>query len=382
MYTRNLSISNDWSYFLFGPRGVGKSTWLRATYPKAIYIDLLESQIYQKLLASPWLLSEYFPKNWSDFVIIDEVQRIPELLNEVHRLIENDKIKFILTGSSARKLRRGGVNLLAGRALNYKMGPLMAEEAGEDFDLKSAISFGMLPQVFNLKNNEEKIRYLSAYIETYLKEEVMTEGMMRNLSSFARFLEVASFSVGSVLNMAEVARETMVSRKVVESYFEILDDLMLGIQIPAFTKRAKREMVLKPKYYFFDTGVYLAIRPKHVLDTESEIGGAALENLFLQHMLALVTNEVDRYDISYYRTVSGSEVDFVVQSKNKLMAFEIKNSARYSSNWLRGLKQFGRDYPKADLFLLYTGREKMYVGNIQIIPVDEFLKDIRKIVLK
>ncbi len=381
MYTRNIVLPTKKSFFLFGPRGVGKSTLVRATYPKATIIDLLDSRTYQRLLADPGALIELIPKNANEYTIIDEVQRVPELLNEVHRLIENNKHKFVLTGSSARKLRRGGVNLLAGRALTYRLYPLSAEEVGSSFDLTQAIKYGMLPEVINSTTEEEKNRYLLSYIETYLKEEIMAEGLTRNLAGFARFLQVASFSVGSVLNISEIAREVMIERKVVENYFSILDDLMLGIRIPVFTKRAKRELVAKPKFYFFDTGVYQTLRPQSVLDSESEVGGAALESLFLQIYLATVANEVDKFEISYFRTVAGSEVDFVIHGKDKLIAIEIKNSHRYNSSWLRGLRQFGKDYPEAKLQLLYTGRERMYVGDIEVIPVAEYLMQMSKMLL-
>ena len=355
---------------------MGKSTWIRLKYPEARYLDLLDSHIYTQLLTNPGELVDFIPTNWQKYVIIDEVQRVPELLNEVHRLIENNKYKFILTGSSARKLRRGGVNLLAGRALNYRMYPLTTEEVGGKFDLSQAIKYGMLPEIWNLETDEERKRYLGAYIEMYLKEEVMAEGLTRNLSAFARFLQVASFSVGSVLNVSGVARESMIERKVVESYFEILEDLMLGVRIPVFRKRARRELSIKPKFYFFDTGVYQTLRPHNILDSEQELGGAALENLFLQNLLAITTNEVEKYEVSYFRTVAGSEVDFVVCGKGKLIAYEIKNSPRYNSGWLRGLKQFEKDYPEAELYLLYTGREKLYVGKVQVMPIGEYLREM------
>lgn len=377
MYTRNLVLPTNKSYFLFGPRGVGKSTLVRARHPNARIVDLLDSRTYQHLLADPGALVDLIPKNSNEYVIIDEVQRVPDLLNEVHRLIENKKIKFVLTGSSARKLRRGGANLLAGRALTYRLYALTAEEVVSDFDLAQAVKYGMLPEVLNSTTDEEKTRYLLSYIETYLKEEIMAEGLTRNLAGFARFLQVASFSVGSILNVSEIAREIMIDRKVVENYFSILDDLMLGIRIPVFTKRAKRKLVAKPKFYLFDTGVYQSLRPRNILDSESEVGGAALENLFLQNYLATVANEVDKFEISYFRTVAGSEVDFVIHGKNRLLAIEIKNSHRYNSSWLRGLKQFGKDYPEAKLLLLYTGRERMYVENIEIIPVVEYLVQMR-----
>jgi len=379
MFIRKISLPSEKSFFLFGPRGVGKSTLIKERYPTAIYLDLLDSRTYQRLLADPGSLIEYIPSDWRDYVVIDEVQKVPILLDEVHRLIESKHYKFILTGSSARKLRRGGVNLLAGRALNYRLFPLVAEEVKDVFELSRALKYGMLPEVVNTENEELKERYLLAYIDNYLKEEVLAEGLTRNLSAFARFLQVASFSVGGVLNISEVAREVGIERKVVQSYFEILEDLMLGIRIPIFSRRAKRELVTKPKFYFFDTGVYQTLRPRSILDTGNEVGGAALENLFLQHLLAVTTNEVERYEIGYWRTVAGREIDFVVHRGNKIWAFEVKSNPRFSKSWVRGLTQFGLDYPEAQQYLLYTGREKLYVGKTKIMPIGEFLPNLSSI---
>jgi uncharacterized protein len=376
MFARNINLPTTKSFFLFGPRGVGKSTLVRKRYPKSVYIDLLDSRTYQRLLADPGALVEYIPQQWHDFIIIDEVQKVPQLLDEVHRLIENSGFKFILTGSSARKLRREGVNLLAGRALNYRLFPLTAEELGSDFELAKAINYGTLPEVINLTDEEIRARYLLSYVDNYLKEEVAAEGLTRNLSAFARFLQVASFSVGQVVNMAEIAREVGIERKVVQSYFEILDDLMLGVRVPIFSNRAKRELVVKPKFYYFDTGIYQTLRPRSVLDTDREIGGAALENLFLQHLLAATANEVQKYEVCYWRTVSGREVDFVLHGGNRLLAFEIKSNPRFSKSWLKGLKEFGRDYKEAELFLLYTGREKLYFDKIQVLPITEYLSKL------
>ncbi len=189
------------SFFLFGPRGTGKTTWVRRTFPQAIYIDLLEAELFTRLMANPQRLESLIPIGHRDWVVIDEIQRIPDLLSEVHRLIETRKYKFALTGSSARKLRRGGINLLGGRARTLAMHPLSAAELGRDFDLEHSLRFGQLPSVYS---DSEPERYLAGYVKTYLEEEVRQEGLTRNLSAFARFLEAASFSQGAVLNISEV----------------------------------------------------------------------------------------------------------------------------------------------------------------------------------
>jgi len=212
------------------------------------------------------------PPDFSDFIIIDEIQRVPELLNEVHRLIESPAHhKFILTGSSARKLRRQGINLLAGRAYLYHSYPLTAKELGKDFNLKKALKYGTLPAAYTAEN---PTAYLQSYLSTYLEQEIIQEGMTRQLSAFYRFLQIASFSQGSIINTSAIAREVGIDRKVVENYFSILIDLLVGVMLLPFTRRAKRRLVTKPKFYFIDSGLYREARPQGYLDTENELGRA------------------------------------------------------------------------------------------------------------
>ena len=216
MYSRILNPPSNKSFFLFGPRGTGKSSWVKGKFPVALYLDLLESEVHNDLLAHPQRLEKMIPAGFNDWIILDEVQKIPELLDEVHRLIEKHRYKFVLTGSSARKLRKKGVNLLAGRALTYHMHPLTTAELGGDFRLDHSLAFGHLPCAYT--ENDPK-RYLDSYVKTYLLEEVQQEGLTRNLGAFSRFLEAASFSQGSALNISSVARDCAVERKVVENYF-------------------------------------------------------------------------------------------------------------------------------------------------------------------
>ena len=309
MYSRLIKFPAQKSFFLFGPRGTGKTTWIRKNFPNALYFDLLDPEIYTDFLARPAHLETYSEKEKFDWIIIDEVQRVPELLNEVHRLIEAKHYKFVLTGSSARKLRRGGQNLLAGRALTYYMYPLTAVELGDDFNLETVLDYGALPSIFS---EPDKKKYLESYVKTYLYEEVLQEGMTRNLSAFARFLETASFSQGSVLNVSEVAREAMVERKVIENYFTILEDLLVATRIPVFTKRAKRKMVTHHKFYFFDAGIYRTIRPMGPLDNPEGVSGISIETLFLQNLQAINDYYDFGYKIYYYRTALGVEVDFIL----------------------------------------------------------------------
>lgn len=361
------------SFFLFGPRGTGKTYWIKHSLPGAIYIDLLNMEVYALLLSDPHRLVDFIPKDYHGWIVVDEVQRIPDLLNEVHRLIEQDHHIFVLTGSSARSLRKKGVNLLAGRALVYHMYPLVAQEIGKKFDLAKVLSYGLLPAILS---EPDPAAYLKSYVTAYLREEVMQEGLTRKLSVFTRFLEVASFSQGQVLNMSAIAREIGTSQKNVSNYFDILDDLLLGYRLPIFSKRAKRQMVQHPKFYYFDVGVYKALRPKNMLDVQSEIDGAALETAFLQSLRAINDYYELDYQIYYWRTTSGVEVDFIIYGAKGFFAFEIKRAKVASRIDAKGLLSFQKDYPKAKLYLIYGGERKYYFGDVKVVPMTDMLFEL------
>jgi len=365
MYPRLLQPPPKQSFFLFGPRGVGKTAWAHQQFPDALFFDLLDHQTYTQLLAAPQRLGDRIPQGHKGWVVVDEVQRVPELLNEVHRLIESRRLRFVLTGSSARKLRRRGVNLLAGRALTRRMHPLTALELGKDFDLKRALRWGCLPLACTSENPQD---YVNSYAASYLREEVQQEGFARNISAFGRFLEAASFSQGSVLNMAAVARECAVSAKVVEDYFSILEDLLIAVRLPVFTKRAKRRLIAHPKFFYFDAGVYQAIRPRGPLDAPEQIHGAALETVFLQQARALNDYLDLGYRLHYWRTATGEEVDFVLYGKRGLRAFEVKMAHRVRPDDLRGLLRFREDFPQAKAHLLYLGNRRWHDRGVDVLP--------------
>lgn len=376
MYSRLIKLPKKQSFFLFGPRGSGKTTLVKTVYPQALYLDLLEAEVFNNLLANPQRLENYIPKNFHDFIILDEIQRVPELLNEIHRLIEKSNHRFILTGSSARKLRKGGQNLLAGRALTYFLHPLTACELAADFNLSHSLKYGQLPLAYQ---SENPAKYLESYVKTYLEQEVLQEGLTRNLSAFARFLEIASFSQGSVLNTSAVARESAIERKVVENYFSILEDLLIGYKLPPFTKRAKRRLVAHPKFYFFDTGIYRAIRPMGPLDMPEEAEGIAFESLLFQDILAVNDSLNLGYKPYYYRTATGIEVDFITYGKRGIRAFEAKRTRRISSTDMKGLQHFFREYPTAKCFFIYGGQRIMRERNIEILPLEYTLKNLPKL---
>jgi uncharacterized protein len=375
VYSRTLKAPES-SFFLFGPRGTGKSTWLRSALPHAFTLDLLHAATFNELLADPSRLEARIPKNWQDFVVIDEVQKAPALLDEVHRLITKRGFRFALTGSSARKLRREGVNLLAGRARTLAMHPLTTGELAEDHDLKRSLLVGRLPEAYQAKDAAD---FLASYVQTYLREEIQQEGLVRNLAGFARFQEAMSFSQGALLNLSEIARTSSVERKVVENYVSILEDLMLGHRLFAFTKRAKREQVSHPKFYFFDVGVYRAIRPRGPLDSEAEAEGPALETLIYQELRALNDALKLRYAIHFWRTPKGDEVDFVLYGEHGFLAIEVKRSARVREEDFRGLACFGADYPKAQRLLVYGGERDYVQDGIRVVPVGWFLDNLQSL---
>jgi len=361
------------SFFLFGPRGCGKSTWIAQMVKNALIIDLLHTESYRLLLANPSRLENMIASQHDNWVVIDEIQKVPELLNEVHRLIASHKTRFILTGSSARKLRKEAHNLLAGRARRYYMHPLTSTELAETFDLEKALTVGLLPEAYT---SHDPIQFLDSYLNTYLREEVLQEGLSRNLSAFSSFLEAASFSQGAVLNVSEVARDCGLGRVTVENYFSLLEDLLIAVRIPVFTKRSKRKLISQKKFYFFDCGVYRHIRPKGILDSVSEIGGITLETLIFQQIRAQNDYLEKGYQIFYWRTKHGVEVDFILYGPNGFMAIEVKLSKNLSSKDFNGLRHFKEDYPEVRLYLIYGGNRKEKHGDILVLPIRDFLNEL------
>ena len=365
------------SFFLFGPRGTGKSTWLRQNYPDALYVDLLDPEVFRSYLARPERLREVIEANrLKSRIIIDEIQKAPTLLDVVHQILEDTRRRppqFILTCSSSRKLRRSGIDLLAGRALLKTLHPFMACELGAHFDLTQAMQLGMLPLVLASPEPHETLK---AYIALYMREEVQSEGIVRNVGNFSRFLEAISLSHGSLLNISEVARECQVGRKTAEGFVQILEDLLLGFLVPVFTRRARRQLVQHPKFYYMDAGVFRSIRPRGPLDSPYETGGLSLEGLVAQHLRAWIAYSKEVLQLSYWRTRAGSEVDFVVYGGETLAAIEVKSSKSVFSQDLRPLCAFLEDYPQAQAYLLYRGRERLKMGSVLCLPCDEFLRQL------
>jgi predicted AAA+ superfamily ATPase len=372
---RRFLRSPDGSFFLFGPRGTGKSTWLQATLPDALRVDLLDPESQRLYQARPERLRELVaghPK--ARDIVIDEIQKVPSLLDVVHQLVEADRGKrFILTGSSARKLRRGAANLLAGRLVQAEMHPFMAAEVGDAFSLRRALTIGLVPLVWMAPDPAATLR---AYASLYLREEVQAEALVRDIGGFARFLEAISFSHGSLLNLAEVARECQVGRKTVEGYLGILEDLLLSFRVPVFTRRAQRHLVAHDKFYYFDAGVFRSLRPAGPLDRPEEIEGLALEGLVAQHLRAWMAYRSVGERLYYWRTKAGNEVDFVVYGPDIFAAWEVKRAARVQGADLRSLKAFREDYPEARLELLYLGKDRLEIDGIAVTPCETFLRQL------
>jgi predicted AAA+ superfamily ATPase len=362
-------------FFLLGPRGTGKTAWCREQFKNALRIDLLDAAVLREYSSQPERLISLVEANpGKKQIVIDEIQKLPELLDAVHLLIERKTgHQFVLTGSSARKLRRQSTNLLGGRALQRHLHPYMAAELGSRFDLQRALKQGLLPVVWASSEPEET---LQAYNGLYLREEVQMEGLVRNVGDFARFLETMSFAHASVINFSNIARESHINRKTVENFAQILEDLLLGFQLDVFSKRAKRGLATHPKFYFFDTGIFRANRPRGPLDSQSELNGLALEGLVAQHLHAWCAYTSDSHQLYYWHTRTGVEVDFVIYGPSGLYAIEVKNANRIRPEDLKGLTAFADDYPQSRRYFLYRGQERQLINGTLCMPCTEFLSQL------
>jgi len=364
------------SYFLFGPRGTGKSTWLKQLSCETLRVDLLNRETFRLYAAHPERLRDRVAALPAPtHIILDEVQKIPELLDVVHQLMEEKQNHtFILTGSSARKLKRSGVDLLAGRAALTTLHPFMAAELGDRFDMETALETGLVPVIHSAAAPRAA---RSAYLGLYLEQEVKAEALVRDVGAFSRFLEAISFSHASMLNITGVARECQVNRNTVQGYVEVLEDLLLGFRVSVFTRRAKRHLVEHPKFYFFDAGVFRSVRPRGPLDAPEEMAGTALEGLVAQHLRAWIAYS-NRNDIRlhYWRTKSGVEVDFVLYGEDTLCAIEVKNARHVFRADVKPLRAFREDYPQSTVCLLYRGHERLMIDGVLCIPCEEFLRQL------
>lgn len=372
----------DISFFLFGPRGVGKSTWFKQVLPNAIYFDLLDSSLYLELSQNPHKI-EAMAGNLKkgDWVIVDEIQKIPALLDEIHRLIETRKWRFAMCGSSARKLRRAGVNLLAGRAITINLESFVSAELDKLYNIDSAIKFGTLPLIqFNTSNVPD---ILNAYMNTYIKEEIKEEGIIRNLPPFLRFLEIAGLLNGQVVNAQNIAREASIPRSTVDVYFSILQDTLLGHFLPAYQPKLKVRERTHPKFYWFDTGVARAAAGLLYEQVDRSWDGIALETL-IYHELRVYNHAKKKHrNIFYYRTPGGIEIDFVIEthkrtqfSKPDIICIEVKSSDKWQKSYEKSLLSVkeSNNINVEHMYGVYLGLRAYYYKNLTILSVQEFLK--------
>jgi len=344
MFKRTLQLPRPGTetFFLWGPRQTGKTTLLKATYPDALWIDLLMAEEYRRYLQNPELLRGELVANKSiRQVVIDEVQKVPQLLDEAHWLHENRDIRFALCGSSARKVKRGQANLLGGRAVRYELHGLIAAEIGRDFSLDRMLNHGTLPSIYL---SDRPQRLLNAYVADYLKEEVAAEGLVRNLPIFSQFLNVASLSDTELVNFSTIARDCGVSSHTIKGYFQILEDTLLGQWLPAYTRRPKRRVIAAPKFYFSDIGIVNQLARRGELRPGSELYGKAFENWVFHELGAHNAYAESFATLSYWRLASGIEVDFIVNDMQ--VAIEAKATAKITADHLKGLRSLAEDHPR------------------------------------
>jgi uncharacterized protein len=361
------------SAFLWGPRKTGKSTFLRETFPGSLSYDLLQTDLFLEFVKRPSLLREQLlavsPRQLKEPVIIDEVQKVPQLLDEIHWLIENKGLHFILCGSSARKLKRGKANLLGGRAWRYEMHPLVSAEVA-DLDLRRALNRGMIPAHYI---QAEYQKSLQAYVRDYLKEEVFDEGLTRNIPAFSRFFDAMGYSHGDLTNYANIARDCGVDAKTVKEYYQILVDTLLGTMIEPYKKRQDRNVIMRAgKFYLFDVGVAGALTHRQIPQEKGEQFGKAMEHFILMELLAHRAYREMNYDVNFWRTKSGLEVDFILGQGE--VAIEIKGANRVDIPDLRPLRTFIREYRPARAYVVCNeGTARLY-EEIRILPWRDFLK--------
>jgi uncharacterized protein len=379
VFTRTLRLPppNRESFFLWGPRQTGKSTLLRQSYPDAVWVDLLKADEYRRYLERPELLREELDAApGRRQVVIDEVQKVPALLDEVHWLHENRGIRFALCGSSARKVRRGQANLLGGRAVRYELHGLTAAEIGPSFDLPRLLNHGYLPSHYTAERPD---RLLAAYVGDYLKEEIAAEGLVRKLPMFSAFLTAAALSDASLVNFANIARDCGVSSHTVKDYFAILEDTLIGHWLPSYTKRPKRRVIGAPKFYLADVGVVNHLARRRELEAGGELFGRAFEHWVLHELLAARAYHRPDAELSYWRLASGIEVDFVLGDMT--IAIEAKASAKITDHHLAGLRHLRTDHPKARLVVIcLEPKRRRTADGIEVLPAATFAGEVESLI--
>jgi predicted AAA+ superfamily ATPase len=367
-----MTLPKRQSAFLWGPRKTGKTSFLRTTFPDSLNFDLLRSDVHLDFLRRPSLFREQViaapASTLRAPIIVDEIQKVPALLDEIHSLIEDKGLRFILSGSNARKVKRGRANLLGGRAWRFEMHPLVSAEV-PDLELLRALNHGLLPAHYL---QDEYRRSLDAYVRDYLREEIFEEGLARNVPAFSRFFDAMSYSHGELTNYANIARDCGVDSKTVKEYYQILVDTLLGTMLEPFSRRKGRQVITKAaKFYLFDVGVAGAVTRRHLTEPRGEGFGRALEHLILMELLAHRSYEGLGYDVHFWRTKTGLEVDFVLGRGE--VAIEVKGSSRVDSAEFRPLEAFIEEHrPRKTILVCNESRPRIH-GRVQVLPWREFL---------
>ncbi len=375
MYFKRILSPPNKNFFLFGPRGTGKTHWLNEHFNQnGLYLDLLKSSQFIEAKNNPEFLSKKIASGKFEWVIIDEIQKVPSLLDEVHSIMNrNQKIKFALTGSSARKLKKAEANLLGGRAQNRLFFPLTSQELNYSVKVEEILKWGLLPQVINEKSNEDKYEFLFSYYESYLKEEIQQEALVRNLDSFMRFLNIASNMNGQILSISNIAKDCGVARTTVEGYYSILVDTLIGFKVPAWTPKFKVKEILHPKFYFFDTGIVRTLRGSVKNDFEQYEEGYLFETLVLHELRAY--NSYSRTNgLIYYWGTPTSEVDFIwIRGKEKI-GIEVKSAKKWKSEYGKTLKELKKNNIVDTIIGVYLGDEEYFEGDLRIMSYLSFCK--------
>lgn len=377
MYKRILNLPKNQSFLLLGPRQTGKTTLLKKLFPRAYWIDFLKSEIYRRYAAYPEALrQEVISDPTIKQVVIDEVQRLPHVLDEVHWLIENKKVMFGLCGSSARKLKRQGVNRLGGRALRYELSGLTSKEVGKTFDLKRMLNYGYLPSIYLHKHPQKA---LETYVSDYLKEEIAQEALVKKLLPFSQFLEKAALSDTEMVQYSNFARDCGVSDNTIREYFEILQDTLIGQWVHGYRKRLKRRHIFKPKFYFADVGVVNFLAKRKSLQPKSFGWGKAFENWVFHELICLKKYKSLFDDIFYWRLSNGSgEVDFIIDDMR--LAIEAKAVEFVHSDHLKGLRQLSRECPiHKKVIISLDQKKRQTTDDILILPYQNFTKEIEEL---
>ena len=385
MFQRSVKIPKSNSFFLFGARGTGKSTLLRLHFPQesSLWVNLLDLDVEARLARDPMTLQREvlsLPES-IQHVVIDEVQKLPKLLDVVHDLMESQKVKkqFILTGSSARKLKAGGANLLAGRAALRHLFPLTHEELGEAFEEEAVLRWGTLPRIWNTQDDQERDDFLRSYAHAYLKEEIWGEQIVRRLDPFRRFLEVASRQSGKILNHSKIARDVGADVKTVQAWYQVLEDTLIGFHLDAFHSSVRKQLLQAPKFYFFDVGVTRALA--QMLRVAPAEQTSYFGDLFEQHVICEINSrnqyqQLD-YKLSYLQAKSGVEIDLVIDRPGRQPALvEIKSTALVTQDDVHALELFADDFPDSDLFLLSRDKKPQRFGRIRALHWQDGIKEI------